>query len=140
MSFTQSSAIAERLISTATFKGYPRRGLYRRLSEICGVSDRASYKWVIGESAPSRSNAEKIAAAWGVTASYLLFGESPEEQPEFAAQRDTLPVPLQTILGLHQTNGLSFEDLQEIERFAALLASKNKSRAPASATGNNVSE
>lgn len=123
MSISKPSDVSVRLIETALARGIPRRGLTRRLSALCAVTDHAAHKWVTGESEPSRRNAEKIAAAWGVTVAYLLFGETVEAME--AAKTNEVALPLLAINQLHRAGSLDDQDLVEVERFARLLASKN---------------
>ncbi|MDG1580965.1 helix-turn-helix transcriptional regulator [Pseudomonas sp. GOM6] len=123
MSISEPSDVSIRLIETAQARGIPRRGLTRRLAALCAVTDHAAHKWVTGESEPSRRNAEKIAAAWGVTVAYLLFGETVEAME--AAKTNEVALPLLSINQLHRAGSLDDQDLVEIERFARLLASKN---------------
>jgi hypothetical protein len=126
MSLSHPSAVSTRLIEIAQARGIPRRGLSRRLAELCEVSDHAAHKWVTGLSEPSRLNAERIAAAWGVTSAYLLFGESLEDLE--AAKANAVALPLLAINQLHSSGLLDDQDLAEVERFACLLAGKNRAR------------
>lgn len=123
MTKSSPASIAARLQSLAEEAGMPRLGLAVRLSEICGVSPHAAHKWLKGITGLSRESTEKVAAAFGTTPAYILFGEVPGD-----IESSAKPMPLQifSIMNLLNSGYLDGDDLAEIERFAKLLARKNK--------------
>lgn len=117
------SNFSERLAYLSNAAGLPHRGRSVKLATICGVSSRASIKWLNGEALPSKANAEKLAAALGATSSYLLFGESANAQAPAP-----LPVSLAAIQQKYREGRITNGDLHLIEEFANLLARKNLGR------------
>lgn len=114
-------AVADRIRVSAKKIGVRRIKLATELARIAGVTPTAAHKWLNGTSSPSKSNADKIAAALGVTAHYLLFGDD-------SAQVETEPMAfeLMKIQQSYRNGRLTQDDLVMIERFAELLASKNQ--------------
>ena len=110
-----------RILALAKNAGIPQRGLSVKLAQLCDVSHRASYKWLVGQTLPRHDNAERIAKLFNTTASFILFGE----QPESTVGAQGLPFQLSSIHNMFDKGELDERDLHEIEKFARLLASKN---------------
>lgn len=115
------AAIAVRIYKLADESNIPRRGLAQWLADQCGISYKATHKWLRGDTAPSLSNVEVIAFSLASSPSYILFGEAAA-----APCPQDAPVEIRALARMYMADELGSDDLQEIVRFARLLARKNK--------------
>ena len=73
----------DRLSEALSLVNVKRHGAGKWLADLTNVTVKATNKWLNGESEPSRSRLEKIAAATGVRPEWLQYGTgSPHNLPQ----------------------------------------------------------